>query len=217
MEHDAQWSGVHIHYQMCGHGSERRSAGHPVDGFCTETNTLFQFHACLWHCCPRCFPGRRKEVFAFEKIEQGKKGLTREMQFARTLERRQAIIDEGFELVECWEHDFKRRQLYPTFPHIIVFDFESVLDTSKRKQATKCRCPFCWQTLWIERQSKSAAKIPKSGAGDSGRRLSVGTRPSEKTCGDTFGRISNFCRSSNKSVFLVVFSNPRFGFQNRVL
>ena len=217
MEHDAQWSGVHIHYQMCGHGSERRSAGHPVDGFCTETNTLFQFHACLWHCCPRCFPGRRKEVFAFEKIEQGKKGLTREMQFARTLERRQAIIDEGFELVECWEHVFKRRQLYPTFPHIIVFDFESVLHTSKRKQATKCRCPFCWQTLWIERQSKSAAKIPKSGAGDSGRRLSVGTRPSEKTCGDTFGRISNFCRSSNKSVFLVVFSNPRFGFQNRVL
>ena len=47
MEHDAQWTGLHIYYQMCGHGTERRRAGHQVDGFCTETNTLFQFHACL--------------------------------------------------------------------------------------------------------------------------------------------------------------------------
>lgn len=135
---------------MCGHGRERRSAGHPVDGFCSETNTLFHLHACLWHCCPRCFPGRPKEVVAFEKTKKGKRGLTREMQFARTLERRQAILDEGFQLIVCREHDFKRRQLYPkkkreTFPHIIVFDFELVLDTSKRKKAPKCRCPFCWQ------------------------------------------------------------------------
>ena len=47
MEHDAQWWGLHIYYQMCGHGRERRRPGHPVDGFCNETNTLFQFHACL--------------------------------------------------------------------------------------------------------------------------------------------------------------------------
>ena len=145
-------------------------------------------------------------MVAFEKTKQGKRGLTREMQFARTLERGQAILDEGFELIECWEHDFKRRQLYSkkkteTFPHIIVFDFQSVLDTSKHKQATKCRCPFFWQTLWIERQSTPLARIPKSGAGDSSRGLSVGTRPSEKAYGDTFRRISNFCRSSNKSLF----------------
>ena len=145
-------------------------------------------------------------MVAVEKTKQGKRGLTREMQFARTLEKRQAILDESFELIECWEHDFKRRQLYPnkkteTFPHIIVFDFESVLDTSKRKQATKCRWPFCRQTLWIERQSTPVAKIPKSGAGDSRRRLSVWRRLSEKAFGDTFRRISNFCRSSNKSVF----------------
>ena len=79
-------------------------------------------------------------MVAFEKTNQGRRGLTREMQFARTLDRRRAILDEGFELIECWEHDFKERPLYPkkkkeTFPHAIAFDIEASLDTSKRKQA----------------------------------------------------------------------------------
>ena len=64
------------------------------------------------------------------------------MQFARTLNRRRAIVDEGLELIECWEHDFKERPLYPkkkkyAFPHAIVFDVQALLDTSKRKQAMK--------------------------------------------------------------------------------
>ena len=42
-----------------------------------------------------------------KKTKQGRRGLTREMQFVQT------IVDEGFELNECWEHDFKERPLYP--------------------------------------------------------------------------------------------------------
>ena len=33
-------------HQMYGHGGERMVAGHAVDGFCLETNTVFQFHGC---------------------------------------------------------------------------------------------------------------------------------------------------------------------------
>ena len=81
-------------------------------------------------------------MVAFEKTKQGRRGLTREMQVARTLDRRRAILDEGFELIECWEHGFKERPLYltkkkDTFPHAIVFDVEALLDTSKRKRAMK--------------------------------------------------------------------------------
>ena len=77
-----------------------------------------------------------------KKTTQGRRGLTREMQFARTLDRRRAILDEGFELIECWEHDFKERPQYPkkkkdTFPHALGFDIEALLDTSKRKRAMK--------------------------------------------------------------------------------
>ena len=64
------------------------------------------------------------------------------MQFARTLDRRRAILDEGFELIERWEHDFKDRPLYPkrkkeAFLPAIVFDIEALLDTGKCKQAMK--------------------------------------------------------------------------------
>ena len=84
MEHEAQRRGVHIHHQMCGQAGERRITGYSGDGFCWETNEVFQFHGCHWHGWPECFPGRRKEVVAFEKTKQGRRGLTREMQFART-------------------------------------------------------------------------------------------------------------------------------------
>ena len=52
-------------------------AGHAVDGFCLETNTVFQFHGCHWHGCPKCFPrlAQRQEKVIFEKIEKNKKEI----------------------------------------------------------------------------------------------------------------------------------------------
>ena len=69
-----------------------------MDRFSQETNKVFQFHGCHQHGCPRCSPAlkQQKEVVAFEKMKKGHRKLTREMQFARTLQRRQVILDEGF-------------------------------------------------------------------------------------------------------------------------
>lgn len=54
MEHEAWQRGVHIHHSMYGHGGERMIAGYPVDAFCLEAKTVFQFHSCHWHGCPEC-------------------------------------------------------------------------------------------------------------------------------------------------------------------
>lgn len=35
-EAESKRSGIHIHYQLCGHGGERLIAGHPVDGYHNE-------------------------------------------------------------------------------------------------------------------------------------------------------------------------------------
>ena len=56
LEYESQRRNVHIPHQMCGHGGGRMVAGHAVDGFCLETNTVFQFHGCHWHGCPYCYP-----------------------------------------------------------------------------------------------------------------------------------------------------------------
>lgn len=68
MEHDARRRGVHIYHQMCGHVAERKVAGeYLVDVFFLKTNTVFQFHRCHWHGCPKYYPTQRKKVVAFEK------------------------------------------------------------------------------------------------------------------------------------------------------
>lgn len=68
-----------------------------------------------------------------KKKEQGKRKLNREVQYAPTLERRKAMLKEGFELVECWEGDFHASPIYldkktETFPHATMFVFEALLD-----------------------------------------------------------------------------------------
>ena len=49
----------HRHYiQHVGKGGEYHVPGttFTVDGFCQENNTVYEFHGCFWHGCPKCFP-----------------------------------------------------------------------------------------------------------------------------------------------------------------
>ena len=76
-----------------------------------------------------------KEIGRFRKNQASKQKLTRVMQYARALERTKAILEAGFELVECWEHDFHESTIYlkkntETFPHAMVYDFVAWLDKS---------------------------------------------------------------------------------------
>ena len=47
---------IHIHHVLCGHGGERIILRAPVDGYHPPTRTVFQYHGCYWHGCPKCFP-----------------------------------------------------------------------------------------------------------------------------------------------------------------
>lgn len=55
LESEAQKRNIHIHHAMCGHGGERMVEKGAVDGFHPPTRTVFQFHGCYFHSCPRCF------------------------------------------------------------------------------------------------------------------------------------------------------------------
>lgn len=50
-----------VHHKMCGHSGERMVTGYSVDGFCLDTNMVFQFHGCHWYGCPECFPKGQKD------------------------------------------------------------------------------------------------------------------------------------------------------------
>ena len=121
-------------------------AGHAVDGFCLEANTVFQFHGCHWHGCPKCYPSpaQRQKKVIFETVGKTKRWLTRQMAYERTLKISHKRLKKGFNLVVCWENQIKGRlpvelpkKKTETFSHAIVFDFEAMLDRSKRRKPTK--------------------------------------------------------------------------------
>ena len=45
-------TGCTIRHQV--NGREKRIGKLPVDGWCAETRTAYQFHGCFWHGCPKC-------------------------------------------------------------------------------------------------------------------------------------------------------------------
>ena len=53
-------TGCTIRHQ--GNGREKRIGKLPVDGWCAETRTAYQFHGCFWHGCPKCHTDPRKRI-----------------------------------------------------------------------------------------------------------------------------------------------------------
>jgi len=87
---------THIDHALCGHGGERWILRAPVDGYDPETKTIFQYHGCYWHGCPKCFSIDRD-------IPLFKNDKTREDQFNATVKRTAELRAAGFKVFEVWE------------------------------------------------------------------------------------------------------------------
>ena len=141
LEWEAKQRGIHIHHAWCGHGGERHILGARVDGYHPETKTVFQFHGCFWHGCKQCYPKERKGPVQ-QKTKQGKvlarldsqgQPMRRKDAYGLTLQRTQHLRDSGYTVVEKWEHEKPTpwantgclEKQTETYPHAIVYDFES--------------------------------------------------------------------------------------------
>ena len=49
---ESERTGLNIRHQV--NGREKRIGNLPVDGWCAQTRTAYQFHGCFWHGCPKC-------------------------------------------------------------------------------------------------------------------------------------------------------------------
>ena len=152
LEWEAKKRGIHIHHARCGHGGEREILGARVDGYHPESKTVFQFHGCLWHGCEKCYPEERQKPVQ-QKTRQGKvisrldtekQPMSRKTAYEHTLLRTQFLRKEGYMVVEKWEHEKPTpwanthcpKVETETYPHAIVYDFESYQDTSKAVRPT---------------------------------------------------------------------------------
>jgi len=72
-----------------------------VDGFCKETNTVYQFHGRYYHGCPNCFD----EYMINSKNNKYMHDLYKTISYIDNV-----IKSFGFNLVTIWEHDFDNDQ-----------------------------------------------------------------------------------------------------------
>jgi hypothetical protein len=69
-----------------------------ADGYCQETNTIFEFHGDLWHGNPKLYNQEDRSFF----------GKTYGELHEKTIKREQEIRDMGFNLVVMWESDWNK-------------------------------------------------------------------------------------------------------------
>ena len=73
-----------------------------VDGYDATTRTVYEFHGCYWHGCPRCHP-QRQETHA-RLLDP-----TMEDAYRTTQAKVQSLRDHGYTVVEMWECDWHQR------------------------------------------------------------------------------------------------------------
>ena len=142
LEWEAKQRGIHIHHARCGHGGERYIFDVPVDGYHPESHTVFQYHGCLWHGCRQCYPDKAQRTEVVRRDPKGRP-ITRKTAYGLTRMRTQFLRDSGYTVVEKWEHETPApwtntrcpEKQTETYPHAIVYDFESYQDK------TKAACP----------------------------------------------------------------------------
>jgi hypothetical protein len=70
-----------------------------ADGYCKETNTIYEFHGDFWH-------GNHK-LFNKDTLNKITKTTFGEL-YKKTLEREEIIKNKGFNLITIWEYDWKK-------------------------------------------------------------------------------------------------------------
>jgi G:T-mismatch repair DNA endonuclease (very short patch repair protein) len=93
-------AGQHIIH--AGNGREVHLAGVPnvkVDGYCEDTNEVFEYLGCFWHGC-LFMPNRHSTI--------GSTNETLQNRYKETTARLQKIKDAGNNVVSIWECEFKK-------------------------------------------------------------------------------------------------------------
>ena len=92
-------TGCTIRHQ--GNDREKRIGKRPVDGWCAETRTAYQFHGCFWHGCPKCHT---------DPEETNPKNNKTMAELLADTKKHTTYLRRHVKVVEMWECDWKRER-----------------------------------------------------------------------------------------------------------
>ena len=107
-------TGCTIRHQA--NGREKRIGKLPVDGWCAETRTAYQFHGCFWHGCPKCY----------DQNETNPKNNKTMATLLADTKKHTTYLRRHVKVVEMWECDWKEKRKEP--------DVKSFLAPARRQK-----------------------------------------------------------------------------------
>lgn len=73
-----------------------------VDGYDEMNKTIYEFHGCLWHGCPKCFPDRQK----YSKLNPDR---TFQEMYEATIAKSDILFRERYSVITIWECEWDRQ------------------------------------------------------------------------------------------------------------
>ena len=101
MEYIMEKKGIHIQHEQNGGEAHIIGTCYRVDGYCKETNTIYEFHGDYWHGNP--------DVYLSDEINKTNKRTMGEL-YENTIQREQALRSLGYNLVVIWESEWKKQK-----------------------------------------------------------------------------------------------------------
>lgn len=90
-----------INIQHAKNGGEYivQNTKYKADGYCKETNTIYEFYGCLYHGCKKCYNQDSKNPI--------KNKLNKDI-YKKTIDRENHLKKHGYNIISIWEHDYKK-------------------------------------------------------------------------------------------------------------
>lgn len=97
-----------------------KNSKYHADGYCRETNTIYEFHGCFYHGCKKCTDENN--------INPITKKPYRDL-YRKTIERENFIKSQGYNLITMWEHEWDLIYKYlKTLDDVNTHNDEKMLD-----------------------------------------------------------------------------------------
>ena len=90
-----------------------------VDGYDQNTNTVYEFHGCFWHGCPKCYPDRDKQRHKMCDLSM------RDV-YQATIAKEDAMFAQGYSVVVMWQCEWERFKKEDETVRQLVESFELV-------------------------------------------------------------------------------------------
>ena len=101
LESVMQSDNIHIQHALNGGEYQIPGTRYKADGYCQETNTIYEFHGDYWHGNP--------EIYDENQINETV-GLSMKILYNKTIEKENKIKELGYNLVTIWESHFNNKE-----------------------------------------------------------------------------------------------------------